>query len=180
MPAVLGTNGVAERTAGVVFNMILAFLVTTAQVSNVGYTEATYDPGVRVPIVMQNSAAQRYGVLPGDVILALDNEDIASGAVGVVLTNLSARSTLLTYTIRMVNGHPVPSGQARLTAGRATDVRHLMQPFQSPRHHMRVMYHCAVRDRSRAVTPFTPTYLSISFPVLTHIRAREARPTLVL
>lgn len=40
-----------------------------------------YNPGVRVPIVMKGSAADRYGIRPGDIVLALDNEVVAPGAL---------------------------------------------------------------------------------------------------
>jgi S1-C subfamily serine protease len=76
-----GKYGISSRRSntGVIFNMILAFLVTIAQVNDVGYADATYKEGVRVPTVMQGSAAQRYGIQPGDLILALDGEKIAPG-----------------------------------------------------------------------------------------------------
>lgn len=54
-------------------------MVTVAQVQNIGYMLTTYSPGVRVPIVMKGSAADRYGVRPGDVVLALDDQVVAPG-----------------------------------------------------------------------------------------------------
>lgn len=60
--------------------MILAFGVLTAQVNDIGYVDATFSPGVRVPIVMKNSAAERYGLRSGDVLLELDGKPIAGGA----------------------------------------------------------------------------------------------------
>ena len=60
--------------------MILAFSVLTAQVGTVGYGESTFEPGVRVPIVMKGGAAERYGLHDGDTILALDDEIIQPGA----------------------------------------------------------------------------------------------------
>ena len=60
--------------------MILAFGVLTAQVGDIGYADTTFEPGVRVPIVMPGSAAQRYGLQAGDMILALDGDTIAPGA----------------------------------------------------------------------------------------------------
>jgi C-terminal processing protease CtpA/Prc len=65
----------------VVFNVILAFAVLTAQVNNIGYAQATYEAGVRVPVVVKGGAAERYGVMPGDIILALDNEPVQAGAL---------------------------------------------------------------------------------------------------
>lgn len=64
-----------------IFNVILAFMVTVAQVQDIGYMLTAYNPGVRVPIVMKGSAADRYGIRPGDIVLALDNEVVAPGAL---------------------------------------------------------------------------------------------------
>lgn len=74
--------------------MILAFGVLTAQVANVGYAETTFSPGVRVPIVIKGGAAERYGVLPGDTLLALDNKLLTPG---VPLSRSGARTLLRTY-----------------------------------------------------------------------------------
>jgi Peptidase family M50 len=71
--------------AGVIFNVILAFMVTVAQVQDIGYMHTTYNPGVRLPIVMKGGAAERYGLLPGDVILALDDKTVPTGAFAPVI-----------------------------------------------------------------------------------------------
>lgn len=63
--------------------MILAFGVLTAQVADIGYTETTFEPGVRVPIIMKGSAAERYGLMPGDMILEMDGKTVAPGAASV-------------------------------------------------------------------------------------------------
>jgi C-terminal processing protease CtpA/Prc len=65
----------------VVFNLILAFGVLTAQVHNVGYNEVTFQQGVRVPVVQKDGAAARYGLLPGDVILEVDGVKVKPGAL---------------------------------------------------------------------------------------------------
>lgn len=62
-----------------IFNVILAFMVTVAQVQNIGYMNTTYSPGVRLPIIMQGGAAEKYGLLPGDIILALDDKIVPAG-----------------------------------------------------------------------------------------------------
>jgi S1-C subfamily serine protease len=54
--------------------------VLTAQVHNIGYNEVTYQPGVRVPMVQKDSAAARYGLLPGDIILEVDGAKVKPGA----------------------------------------------------------------------------------------------------
>jgi S1-C subfamily serine protease len=84
VPCTIQGSATAAHTgaarSGVIFNMILAFAVLTAQVGSVGYGETTYDPGVRVPVVTPGSAADRYGIRPGDTILALDGEAVAPSA----------------------------------------------------------------------------------------------------
>jgi S1-C subfamily serine protease len=69
----------------VIFNVILAFMVTVAQVQDIGYINTTYNPGVRLPIVMKGGAAERYGLLPGDVILALDEKTVRGGEFRVYI-----------------------------------------------------------------------------------------------
>eukprot|EP00892_Ulva_mutabilis_P005377 jgi/Ulvmu1/3210/UM015_0251.1 len=82
-PDLLKNRPIADRfwviSAGVIFNVILAFMVTVAQVQDIGYMLTSYNPGVRVPIVMKGSAADRYGIRPGDIVLALDNQVVAPG-----------------------------------------------------------------------------------------------------
>jgi S1-C subfamily serine protease len=65
----------------VIFNVILAFMVTVAQVQDIGYMNTTYNPGVRLPIIMKGGAAEKYGLLPGDLILALDDQPVPTGVL---------------------------------------------------------------------------------------------------
>ena len=78
--AVQAGINVCGACAGVVFNMILAFGVLVAQVNNVGYNDITYQQGVRLPIIQPGSAAERYGLLPGDMVLELDGVPVKPGA----------------------------------------------------------------------------------------------------
>ena len=75
--------------------MILAYAALTAQIVNVGYQDVSYSPGVRVPIVLERSAAARAGILPGDLILALD-DDIIQGpdSVKTVVANIKRHRDL--------------------------------------------------------------------------------------
>ena len=56
-------------------------MVTVAQVQDIGYMNTTYSPGVRLPIIMKGGAAEKYGLLPGDVILALDDKLVPTGVL---------------------------------------------------------------------------------------------------
>lgn len=67
--------------------MILAFIVTVAQVQDIGYMNTSYNPGVRLPIIMKGGAAEKYGLLPGDVILALDDKIVPTGMLFTLHTS---------------------------------------------------------------------------------------------
>lgn len=62
-------------SAGVVANIIFAFLIIFAQVLSVGLPEQEVFPGVSVPDVRPFSAASRDGLLPGDVILEVNGSE---------------------------------------------------------------------------------------------------------
>lgn len=111
-PNLLKNRPILDRffviSAGVVFNLILAFAVLTAQVGTYGYSIPTYNPGVRVPIVMKDSAADRYGILPGDIILALDDKVVEPGpdAVKNVVQTIKAHRDI-SVDITVARGVPV-------------------------------------------------------------------------
>ncbi|WVZ02183.1 hypothetical protein V8G54_022989 [Vigna mungo] len=64
-------------SAGVVANIIFAFLIIFAQVLSVGLPEQEVFPGVSVPDVRPFSAASRDGLLAGDVILEVNGSEFA-------------------------------------------------------------------------------------------------------
>ncbi|XP_028785644.1 membrane metalloprotease ARASP, chloroplastic-like [Neltuma alba] len=63
-------------SAGVIANTIFAFLIIFAQVLSVGLPVQEVFPGVSVPEVRPFSAASRDGLLPGDVILEVNGNDL--------------------------------------------------------------------------------------------------------
>ncbi|KAG8097519.1 hypothetical protein GUJ93_ZPchr0013g36144 [Zizania palustris] len=74
-PDLLRNRPVPDRllvvSAGVVANLVFAFLIVYAQALTVGVPVQAQLPGVLVPEVLPGSAAARAGLLPGDVILAV-------------------------------------------------------------------------------------------------------------
>ncbi|KAL2496880.1 Membrane metalloprotease ARASP [Forsythia ovata] len=71
-------------SAGVVANIIFAYVIIFAQVSSVGLPVQEAFPGVLVPEVRPYSAASRDGVLPGDVILAVDDIELSKTGPNLV------------------------------------------------------------------------------------------------
>ncbi|KAG2712203.1 hypothetical protein I3843_04G106000 [Carya illinoinensis] len=63
-------------SAGVVANIIFAYVIIFIQVSSVGLPVREAFPGVLVPEVQAFSAASRDGLLPGDVILAVNGKEL--------------------------------------------------------------------------------------------------------
>lgn len=63
-------------SAGVVANIIFAYLIIFAQVVSIGLPVQEVFPGVLVPDVRPLSAASRYGLLPGDVIVSVNGVEL--------------------------------------------------------------------------------------------------------
>jgi membrane-associated protease RseP (regulator of RpoE activity) len=86
-PDLLRNRPLAHRAAvvvaGVVANVICAFALLTTQSLTVGQLEQTYLPGVRVPVLLGVSAAERAGVRVGDIITAIDGDEVAPTADSV-------------------------------------------------------------------------------------------------
>ncbi|MGB7088097.1 MAG: RIP metalloprotease RseP [Phormidesmis sp.] len=62
-------------SAGVVANMIFAYLVFVVQFGSIGVPDSyNLKPGVLIPEVMQNTPASAAGIKAGDVILAANNQ----------------------------------------------------------------------------------------------------------
>lgn len=66
-------------SAGVVANIIFAYLIIFTQVLSVGLPVQEAYPGVLVPEVRPFSAASRDGLLPGDVILEVNGIELPKG-----------------------------------------------------------------------------------------------------
>ncbi|XWS33984.1 hypothetical protein CRYUN_Cryun21dG0000300 [Craigia yunnanensis] len=71
-------------SAGVVANIIFAYAIIFTQVLSVGLPVQEAFSGVLVPEVRAFSAASRDGLLPGDVILAINGIELPKAGPGVV------------------------------------------------------------------------------------------------
>lgn len=85
-PNLLQNRPVIDRaiviSAGVIANLIFAYLLLVLQVGIVGTQEFNPLPGVRVPEVKSelSSAAAKAGVKAGDVILAIDGKELGASS----------------------------------------------------------------------------------------------------
>jgi membrane-associated protease RseP (regulator of RpoE activity) len=80
-PNLLRNRPVFDRviviSAGVIANLIFAYLVLMTQVGLVGVPSGlSYKPGVVIPEVIRNSVAEQAGIKAGDVVLAIDNQEL--------------------------------------------------------------------------------------------------------
>ncbi|CAH8264486.1 unnamed protein product [Arabidopsis lyrata] len=64
-------------SAGIIANVIFAYAIIFVQVLSVGLPVQEAFPGVLVPEVKTFSAASRYGLLSGDVIIAVDGTELS-------------------------------------------------------------------------------------------------------
>lgn len=72
-------------SAGVVANVVFAYLIIFVQVFSVGLPVQEAFPGVLVPEVRAFSAASRDGILPGDVIVQVDGSELPKSGPNAVL-----------------------------------------------------------------------------------------------
>ncbi len=83
-PNLLGNRPILDRaiviSAGVIANLIFAYFLLVAQIGTVGTPDFNYQPGVLVPQVASasSSIAQKAGIKSGDVILAVDGQDLGA------------------------------------------------------------------------------------------------------
>jgi membrane-associated protease RseP (regulator of RpoE activity) len=84
-PNLLRNRPILDRaiviSAGVIANLIFAYIVLVAQMGTVGIPQGfTYQPGVLIPEVASKSSgvAKEAGIQPGDVILAVDGRDLGA------------------------------------------------------------------------------------------------------
>ncbi|KAJ6343405.1 hypothetical protein OIU76_005194 [Salix suchowensis] len=84
----LKNRPILDRTivisAGVIANIIFAYLIIFIQVVSVGLPVQEAFPGVLVPDVRPFSAASRDGLLPGDVILAVNGTNLPKNGPNAV------------------------------------------------------------------------------------------------
>ena len=82
-PNLLRNRPVLDRaiviSAGVIANLIFAYFLLVGQAATVGFQDINYQPGVLVPQVFEeNSVAYGAGIKSGDVILAIDNQELGA------------------------------------------------------------------------------------------------------
>ncbi len=84
-PNLLRNRPILDRaiviSAGVIANLIFAYLLLVGQVATVGVQDFDYQPGVKIAQVMsEDSSAYRSGILGDDIILQVDGQELdASG-----------------------------------------------------------------------------------------------------
>lgn len=97
-PDLLRNRSIPERalviSAGVIANLIFAYVILFGQVSTIGLAQARYQPGVLVPEITQFSAADKAGLRRNDLIVAVDGRTVTSaeGAVSKVVSTIKANT----------------------------------------------------------------------------------------
>jgi len=90
-PNLLRNRPILDRaiviSAGVIANLIFAYFLLVGQSATIGFQEVNYYNGVSVPEIVQdsNSPAQQAGILPGDVIFEVDNQDLGASPDSLIL-----------------------------------------------------------------------------------------------
>jgi membrane-associated protease RseP (regulator of RpoE activity) len=82
-PDLLRNRPILDRaiviSAGVIANLIFAYFLLVGQTALVGYQDFSYQPGVLVPqVVEQTSVAAKAGVKTGDIVLAIDDRELGA------------------------------------------------------------------------------------------------------
>eukprot|EP00850_Spirogloea_muscicola_P007443 SM000037S13578 [mRNA] locus=s37:854620:857158:+ [translate_table: standard] len=87
-PDLLKNRPLAQRalviSAGVLANLLSAYLILFAQVNTVGLVQQDFQPGVLVPDVLENSAAKRGGLEKDDLILAINGHNLPADPSSVM------------------------------------------------------------------------------------------------
>ncbi|MDJ0725400.1 MAG: RIP metalloprotease RseP [Prochloraceae cyanobacterium] len=88
-PNLLSNRPILDRaiviSAGVIANLVFAYLLLVGQVATVGMQEVNYLPGVLVPQVLseKESVAARAGIQAGDTIVAVNNRELEASKDGI-------------------------------------------------------------------------------------------------
>lgn len=88
-PDLLRNRPILDRaiviSAGVIANLIFAYFVFVAQFTGVGIPEQfEYQPGVFVPeVISQDSPAAQAGIRSGDIILAVDGQELGASETAI-------------------------------------------------------------------------------------------------
>lgn len=113
-PNLLRNRPILDRaiviSAGVIANLIFAYLLLVTQVGTVGVQKFVPAPGVLIPIVATDvsSVAAKAGIQPGDVILAIDGK------------RLEAVPGTLEYVKQTIAAHPNQPVDLQLQRGDRT------------------------------------------------------------
>lgn len=93
-------------SAGVVANIVFAFVIIFTQVLSVGLPVQDAFPGVLVPEVRALSAASRDGLFPGDVILSVNGNEFPKTGPNVVseLVNAIKKSPKRNVLLKVARG----------------------------------------------------------------------------
>ncbi len=89
-PNLLRNRPILDRaiviSAGVIANLIFAYFLLVVQVGVTGFQQINYQPGVVVSGIASNlsSAAERAGIQPKDVIIAVNSQDLGSAKPAIV------------------------------------------------------------------------------------------------
>lgn len=72
-------------SAGVIANLIFAYFLLVGQSATVGFQDFNYQPGVMVPEVISeaNSPAQEAGIESGDVIVAINSQELEASRAAI-------------------------------------------------------------------------------------------------
>lgn len=83
-PNLLRNRPVLDRaiviSAGVIANLVFAYLLLVGQSATIGFQDIQYQPGVLVPqiIAEENSAAAKAGIKAGDIILSINERELGA------------------------------------------------------------------------------------------------------
>lgn len=83
-PDLLSNRPILDRaiviSAGVIANLVFAYFLVVTQIATVGIPVSNYSPGVIIPEVLTTdvTVAQASGLRSGDIVLAVDSEELAA------------------------------------------------------------------------------------------------------
>lgn len=88
-PNLLSNRPLLDRaiviSAGVIANLVFAYLLIVTQIATIGLPEFNYDPGVLIPqiVTTEVTAAQEAGLQAGDIVLAVGDRELPTSEAAV-------------------------------------------------------------------------------------------------